>query len=141
MTATGSPNPVGVAAAVGVEGEGRIGVPTGVAWGVATTGGVGVRGWGVVIAAVEVGARVGAGIGLGVAKRAGVGVGAVAGAGWPVAKAVPVAKALTEGWPGLVAAGEGDATGDDGVEPAGDAPEPVPPEQVDAGSSAGDSSA
>jgi hypothetical protein len=143
VTATGSPNPVGVAAAVGVEGEGRIGVPTGVAWGVATTGGVGVRGWGVVIAAVEVGARVGAGIGLGVAKRAGVGVGAVAGAGWPVGKAV-LAGWLRLGAAGggawTVASGKGGAIGDDGLESAGDAPEPEAPEPVNAGSSAEDSS-
>ncbi len=116
---------------MGVGVEGGIGVPTGVASGVATTGGVG--GWGVVIAAVGVGARVGwARAGSGVGKRAGVGVGAVAGAGWMVAKAV------FEGWLGLsatggtawaVAAGEGEA------------PEPEAPELVDAGSSNEDSSA
>ncbi len=115
----------------------------GVASGVATTGGVG--GWGVVIAAVGVGARVAwASTGSGVGKEAGVGVGAVAGAGWMVAKAV------FEGWLGLaapggsawaVAAGESGAAGDDGVESAGDAPEPEAPELVDAGTSNEDSSA
>jgi len=100
-----------------------------VAWGVATT--VGVGGRGVVFAAAGVGARVGwAGTGSGVGKRAGVGVGAVAGAGWMVAKAV------FEGWLGLAATG-----GTAGAVAAGEgeAPEPEAPELVGAGSSDEDS--
>ncbi len=139
-TPTGPPCPGGFAAdgsadgsvvGVGVGVEGGIGVPTGVALGVATTGGVG--GWGVVFAAVGVGARVAwARTGSGVGKGAGLGIGAVTGAGWMVANAV------FEGWLGLtapggttwaVAAGEGEA------------PEPEAPELVNAGSSNEDSSA
>ena len=104
----------------------------------------GVGGWTVVIAAVGVGARVGwAGTGSGVGKRAGIGVGAVAGAGWPVGKAV-LAGWLRLGAAGggawTVASGKGGAMGDDGLESAGDAPEPEAPEPVNAGSSAEDSS-
>ncbi len=115
------------------------GVPTGVAWGAATTGGVGGRG--VVVSAVGVGARVGsARAGSGVGKRAGVGVVGITGAGWMVAAAV------FEGWFGSSASGGGawafaaceiGATGD----AAGDAPEPEAPELIDAGSSKLDSSA
>ena len=118
---------------MGVESE--IGVPTGVAWGAATTGGVGGRG--VIFAAVGVGARGGsARAGSGVGKRAGVGGGAVARAGWMVAEAA------FEGRLGLAASGGGTwafAAGEIGA--TGDAPEPEAPELIDAGSSKEDSSA
>ena len=83
---------------VGVGIEGGIEVPTGVASGVATAGGAG--GWGVVMATVGVGARVGwSRTGSGVGNRSGLGGGAVARAGWMVAEAV------FEGWVGLAASG------------------------------------
>ena len=118
-------------------------MPTGVAWGVATT--VGVGGRGVVFAAAGVGARVGwAGTGSGVGNRSGVGGGAVARAGWMVARAVFegwFGSAATGGSAWAVAVGESGAGGDNGVESVGDAPEPEAPELVDAGSSHEDASA
>ena len=115
--------------------------------GVADTGGVvgGVGGWGPVLAAAGVGARVGwAEPGRGVGKGSSVKVGAVAGAGWPVAKAgfegwLKSPASGESGW--VVTAGGGDMPGDDGAESWGDAPEPEAPGAVDAGSSAEVSSA